>query len=259
MSKTSKIVMKWVARVAVIIIFLVGWQLTSMYKIINPVFISYPSSILLTFLHLITLKIMWKMIGVTYYEVIVGFILGAVSGSLVGLGFFYVPRVYDAFKPYVIILYSLPLIIFAPIFILLFGIGPDSKIFIAMYGVFFLFLLNIIQALGNVSKTMINAVKIMGANRLTIFRKVTLPYIMPWMTSSIKLGMGIAFVGAIIGEFIESPTNGGIGWYIDFEVETFRAKDMFAGIVLLALVIVITIYVLDVVEKRIVKWSPSAS
>ena len=257
MNRALRILVRIAGSIAVLILFLIGWQLAVQYKFVDPIFVSTPAAVYASLVSLVQQREIWLMAGVTYYEILMGFIIGAASGISIGFMFYYLRTVYEWFQPYILVFYSIPVIVFAPLFILFFGIGVDSKIAIAFWGVFFVFLLNTFQALQNVDGSIVDATRVMGARRFDIFRKVTLPYIMPWMTAAMKLGMGFAFIGAIVGEFIGSPTNGGIGWYIDQQILLFNSAPMLAAIAVLAGLIMATTYALVGVEKVVVRWNPS--
>lgn len=243
--------------ISILIAFLLLWQLAVNLRLIDPIFVSTPGSVFASLVILVQKPTIWLMAGITYYEMLVGFTIGCILGIAVGFLFHYSKALYEGFQPFILIFYAIPVIVFAPLFILLFGIGVDSKIVIAAWGVFFVFLLNTFQALQNVDKYIVDATVVMGAKSVDILRKVTLPYIMPWMTAAMKLGMGFAFIGAIVGEFIEAPTNGGIGWFINEQNLLFNSSEMLAGIVILMFLITATTYALVAIEKKVVRWNPS--
>lgn len=255
--KPLTIIKRVAGSVAVAVIFLYAWQLAVQHHLIDPLFVSTPSVIIHDLLTILPSQTTWIMAEKTYYEMLAGFAVGAAIGTGAGFVLHYVKTLYEWLEPYILLFYSIPAIVFAPLFILLFGIGPNSKIVLAAYGVFFVFLLSTMQALRNVDRTLVSAMVVMGAKRMDVFRKVTLPYIMPWMTAAMKLGMGFAFIGAVVGEFIGAPQNGGLGWYINYQSGLFNPGYMFAGIAVLALLIIATTYVLVYVERIMVRWEPS--
>jgi len=255
--KTLYLVKRIAGSVVVAIVFLYLWQLAAQYHYVDPIFVSTPRAIIGDLLQILPQSTTWYMAEVTYYEMLGGFAIGALLGIGLGFGLAYAKTVYEWLQPYIALFYSIPAIVFAPLFILLFGIGSDSKIILSAYGVFFVFLLNTMQALQNVDKTMVSATTVMGAKRLDVFRKVTLPYIMPWMTAAMKLGMGFAFIGAVVGEFIGAPMNGGLGWYINYQSGLFNSGYMFAGIAVLAILIMATTYFLSYIQRFMVRWDPS--
>lgn len=255
--KLLAVIKRITGSVVVAVLFLVGWQLAVQTHLIDVLFVSTPPTIIRDLEIILPEPKTWIMAGTTYYEMLVGFAIGAAIGIGSGMLLHYIKSLYEWLQPYILIFYSIPAIVFAPLLILLFGIGPDSKIVLAAWGVFFVFLLNTIQALQNVDKTLVDATTVMGAKRLDVFRKVTLPYIMPWMTAAMKLGMGFAFIGAVVGEFIGAPEFGGLGWYINYQSGLFNPGYMFAGIAILAVLIMVTTYILVYVEKIVVRWEPS--
>lgn len=255
--KALTVVKRVAGSLAIAVLFLVGWTLVVQYHFIDILFVSTPAKIIGDLLIILPQHTTWVMAADTYYEMLAGFALGAAVGIGAGFGLHYIRTLYEWVQPYVLIFYSIPGIVFAPLFILFFGIGPDSKIVLAAWGVFFVFMINTMQALQNVDRTIINAAIVMGAKRLDVFRKVTLPYIMPWMTAAMKLGMGFAFIGAVVGEFIGAPEFSGLGWYINYESGLFNPGYMFAGIAILAALIMVTTYLLIYIERLVVRWDPS--
>lgn len=255
--KPLAIAIRVAGSLAIAILFLIGWTLAVQYHYIDILFVSTPLKIISDLFIIVPQHVTWIMAWDTYYEMLAGFAIGAGVGIPVGFGLHYIRTLYDWIQPYILIFYSIPGIVFAPLFILFFGIGPDSKIVLAAWGVFFVFLINTMQALQNVDRTIINAAIVMGAKRMDVFRKVTLPYIMPWMTAAMKLGMGFAFIGAVVGEFIGAPEFSGLGWYINYESGLFNSGLMFAGIAILAALIMVTTYILIYIERLVVRWDPS--
>ncbi|HUI86890.1 MAG TPA: ABC transporter permease [Nitrososphaerales archaeon] len=255
--KPLEIVKRVGGSVAIALLFLYGWTLVVQFRLIDVIFVSTPVKIINDLLTILPQHITWEMAWDTYSEMLGGFAIGAAAGIGAGMALHYVRTLYQWLQPYILIFYSIPAIVFAPLFILFFGIGADSKIVLASWGVFFVFLINTMQALQNVDRTIVNAAVVMGAKRLDVFRKVTLPYIMPWMTAAMKLGMGFAFIGAVVGEFIGAPTWGGLGWYINYESGLFNSGLMFAGIAILAALIMVTTYILIYIERLLVRWDPS--
>lgn len=136
---------------------------------------------------------------VTLQETLMGFLLGALAGIILAFLLAASPFWAKVLDPVIMVLYGIPRIALAPLFILWFGLGMASKVVFAFALVLFLVFYNTLAGLKAVDREMIDAVKIMGATRYQILSKVILPFVSPWIVASLKSGMGMALLGAIVG------------------------------------------------------------
>jgi NitT/TauT family transport system permease protein len=203
---------------------------------IDPFFWSQPSAIWRTAIVFVTqgsaLYDTWFTVSAT----VTGFLVGTVSGAAVGLAFWWSRNVSAVLEPFVIVFHAVPKLAFAPLIILLFGIGIASKIALA---VALTMVISILAAHGGVKAVDDDLVRLMytlGASRWQVFTKVVVPSSLPWIISSMRINIGMALAGTIVGEFVSSQH--GLGKLILYAGSTYEMALIWVGIIVLSAVAV---------------------
>jgi NitT/TauT family transport system permease protein len=142
-----------------------------------------------------------------------------------------------------------------PLFVVWFGFGMLPKVLSAFLLGFFPVVVSAVQGFKSVEPDMLDLARAMEANRLQIFRMVSLPHALPAIFSGLKISITLAVVGAVVGEFVGS--NSGIGFVLQRSIGTFELPTMFAALVVLALIGVILFWALDVIERLAIPWHAS--
>ncbi len=195
---------------------------------------------------------LWNDIKVTGEELILGYLLGVVGGLVVGLLLGYWRAGATIFNPLIAAINGIPKIALAPLFLIWFGIGVESKIAIASMTVFFVMFYNSYMGVTTMPTNLVNVLRVMGASRSTIIRKVTLPQISVPVLSGMKSSVPFAMIGVIVGEFIASQD--GIGYLINTATQNFDSATVFAGIVVLMLMIAVGMVLVGLLERRVLRW-----
>ena len=190
--------------------------------------------------------------AITFYETIVGFILGNALGVILGLGLWYSKLVFKIAKPYIIVLGSTPIFALAPLLIIWFGTGILSKIVLVMLSVFVLTMIQSYKGASEVDRGKIKMLKTFGASKSQIFKMIVVPSSLVWVISAIKLNIGFALLGAFIGEFISS--DAGLGHYIIFASGLYDIPSVFAGIVYIILISLLLNWIVDLLERKFFPW-----
>lgn len=191
---------------------------------------------------------------VTLTETVLAFGIGTVSGLAVGLWLALTPMAAAILDPYIKAANSMPRVILAPIFAMWFGLGIWSKVALAVTLVFFIVFFNVYQGVKEVSPIILANAKMLGANGKQLLRRVYLPSATSWVFSSLHTSVGLAFVGAIVGEYLGSAR--GVGYLILQAEGTFDINTVFAGIVVLTAFALILDTLVGLIEKRLMKWQP---
>jgi NitT/TauT family transport system permease protein len=211
------------AIVAVQIGILVGavalWQAAADYRWIDGFFWSKPSAIWATLIKFFTEGNAWTDIGFTFRATILGFVLGTTAGSLLGLSFWWSRNYAAIVQPYLICFDSLPKLALAPLVILIFGIGLASKIAIATALTIIVSALTTYAGVKTLDPDQERLFYSLGASRMQVFRKLVVPFCLPWIISILRVNIGLALTGAIVGEFIASQH--GLGRQILYAGETY--------------------------------------
>jgi len=195
-------------------------------------------------------------LGVTLLETVLAFAIGTVFGLAFGLWLALAPMAGAILDPYIKALNSMPRVILAPIFALWFGLGIWSKVALAVTLVFFIVFFNVYQGVREVSPVILANARMLGANQKQLLRTVYLPSATSWVFASLHNSVGLAFVGAVVGEYLGSAR--GVGYLILQAEGTFDVNTVFAGIVVLTAFALVLDALVGVIEKRLMKWQPRA-
>jgi NitT/TauT family transport system permease protein len=193
---------------------------------------------------------------VTLTETMLAFGIGTTLGLGIGLWLALSPLTSAILDPYIKAANSMPRVILAPIFGMWFGLGIWSKVALAVTLVFFIVFFNVYQGVKEVSPNVLANAKMLGANGRQLLRAVYLPSATSWVFSSLHTSVGLAFVGAIVGEYLGSAR--GVGYLILQAEGTFDINTVFAGILVLTAFALVLDTVVGLVEKRLMKWQPKS-
>ena len=196
----------------------------------------------------------YQHLGVTLLETLLAFGIGTVLGLGVGLWLALAPTASAILDPYIKALNSMPRVILAPIFALWFGLGIWSKVALAVTLVFFIVFFNVYQGVREVSPVVLANARMLGASRKQLLRTVYLPSATSWVFSSLHTSVGLAFVGAVVGEYLGSAR--GVGYLILQAEGTFDVNTVFAGIVVLTACALVLDGLVGRIERRLMKWQP---
>jgi NitT/TauT family transport system permease protein len=242
-----------VLRVVIFALILGLWQLAS-GRWLPDYMVSSPSQVATRLWDLVagTAPGLWKDIEVTGEELLLGFALGVVSGVAVGLLLGYWRIGAAIFNPLITAINGIPKIALAPLLLIWFGIGIDSKVAIASMTVFFVMFYNSYMGVVNMPLELVNVVRVMGASRWVVIRQVTLPQISVPLLAGMKASVPFAMIGVIVGEFIAAQQ--GVGYLIDNATQNFDSATVFAGIVVLMIMIMIGMLLIALIERRVLRW-----
>jgi NitT/TauT family transport system permease protein len=198
----------------------------------------------------------YKHLGITLFETMMAFGIGTASGLGMGLWLALSPNASAVFDPYIKALNSMPRVILAPIFAVWFGLGVWSKVALGVTLVFFIVFFNVYQGVREVSPTLIANARMLGADKRNLLRHVYLPSATSWVFSSLHTSVGLAFVGAVVGEYLGSAA--GVGYLILQAEGLFDVNTVFAGILVLTGFALVLDGIVTRVERRLMRWQPTA-
>jgi NitT/TauT family transport system permease protein len=241
------------ARLAVLIVIVVGWQLTSTLGHLE-FYLSTPLRVWQQLRDWNSSGILWSALGVTLKETIIGFIIGGALGA--GLGFLFgrVKFLGDVFEPFMLGAYALPKIALAPLFVLFFGIGIRNKVAMAALLVLFLVFYNTYSGTRAIDEGLCDQARLMGGSEFAVLRKIVIPQTAIWVFVGLKLALPFALIGAVVGEFIAS-TNG-IGFLINNASSLLDTTGVYAGLIVLMIVALLLSAFLSVLERVFIPARP---
>jgi NitT/TauT family transport system permease protein len=252
-----RMVLVW--RWTVLAIILGGWEIASRTALIDEFFFSNPSAIVGRLYDWITEGTdgvsLWYHLWVTMEESLIGFFTGAIAGVIIGVALGRNRMAADVFSIYIKVINSIPRVVLAPIFIMLFGLGLASKVALSFVMVFFVVFSNAFQGVREADRNLIANAQILGASQWQLTRSVIVPSAMSWIFASLHVSFGFAIVGAIVGEFVGSRY--GIGLLINIAKGSFDAAGMYAAIVIIMVVALAAEYAMTLIENRLAKWRPA--
>jgi len=198
----------------------------------------------------------YRHLAVTLVETLLAFGFGAVFGLAMGLWLALAPAASAILEPYVKALNSMPRIILAPIFSVWFGLGIGSKVALGVTLVFFIVFFNVYQGVKEVSPVVLANARMLGASKRQLLRHVYLPSATSWVFSSLHTSVGLAFVGAVVGEYLGSSQ--GVGYLILQAEGSFDINTVMAGILVLTGFALLLDAAVGRIEKRLMKWQPKS-
>ncbi len=199
----------------------------------------------------------YQHLWVTLLETVLAFGIGTVLGLACGLWLALSPMAAAIADPYIKALNSMPRVILAPIFAVWFGLGIASKVALGVTLVFFIVFFNVYRGVKEVSPVVLANARMLGASQKQLLRHVYLPSATSWVFSSLHTSVGLAFVGAVVGEYLGSSR--GVGYLILQAEGAFDINTVMAGILVLTVFALLLDGAVGRVERRLMKWQPRVS
>jgi NitT/TauT family transport system permease protein len=242
----------WSKGLYLVFAFFALWELLPRMGIINRVFLPTFSETIRTLIGLFTSGKIFIHVGVSLARALAGFFLAVIFA--IPLGF--LMGWYNRFEKYTDLfmqtLRNTSTFALFPIFLLLFGLGEASKVAIIFYAATWQLLINTISGVKNIDPLYIKAAKSMGATDRQLFSKVILPASLPSIVSGARLGIKIAFMTVIAAEMIGARS--GLGFFIQNAQFNFMIPEMYAGVLILAVIGVVLNYLLVWLENKATSW-----
>lgn len=237
----------------ILIIFLIIflWQYAANHNLINTFISSSPKEIVKTIINLYKDGTLFHHIWITFYEVIISFLIATLGGILIATllwRFKFLSKVID---PYLTILNSLPKVSLGPIIIIIAGASAKSIIIMALFISIIITIINVKQAFNNVDENKIRLLKSFKAKPHQIFFKLILPSNYNNLINVCKVNIGLIFIGVIMGEFLVSKA--GVGYLIMYGSQVFNLNLVMTGIILLSVMATLLYYLIVFIEKRLQK------
>ena len=196
----------------------------------------------------------YQHLGVTLTETLLAFAIGSALGLAGGLWLALAPLASRLLEPYIKAFNAMPRIILAPIFAVWFGLGMGSKVALGVTLVFFIVFFNVYQGVKEVSPVVLANARMLGASQRQLLRQVYLPSATSWVFSSLHTSVGLAFVGAVVGEYLGSSQ--GVGYLILQAEGSFDINTVMAGILVLTAFALVLDEGVGRIEKHLMKWQP---
>ncbi|MDA8123684.1 MAG: ABC transporter permease [Deltaproteobacteria bacterium] len=239
-------------RITAIAAVVILWEMAARNNLRIAFYTSFPSEIVLDLIDFAASGELFRHVSITLSEAYLGLFYGSLIGISLGIlcgQFLTFGRI---FAPIVSALQGIPQLTLAPLYILWFGIGLQSKVILSALMVFFNVFISTYGGIRNIDQKLIEAATLLGGNRRQILWHIVIPASMPWILSGIRIGTSICMVGAIIGEYIGS--SGGLGWMVSYASSFFQIKRAMACIAVLLIIGLLVNSILERVERYLLRW-----
>lgn len=236
-------------RLGLLVVFLGIWELFARLNVIDSFITSSPSKIGETILSLIKKDNLFYHIGITLYETILGFLIAVFVGYAVALVLWWSERLKKILEPYIIVLNSLPKIALGPIIIIWCGSGSKAIILMAVLIGIIVAIMTMLAGFLATDKNKILLLKSMGANKFQILTKVVVPSSIPSFISMLKINVGMAWIGSIMGEYLVSKA--GLGYLIVYGGQVFKLDLVMAATVVLCFLATLMYLLVVILEKSL--------
>jgi NitT/TauT family transport system permease protein len=240
-----------ITQIGILVAVIALWQVAADRGWIDGFFWSKPSAIYATLITFFTEGDAFTDIGFTFRSTIIGFLIGTAAGSLLGLSFWWSRNYAAIAQPFVICFESLPKLALAPLVILVFGMGLASKVAIATALTLVVSTLTAYAGVKAVDPDQERLFYSLGASRMQVFRKLVVPFCLPWIISVLRVNIGLALTGAIVGEFIASQH--GLGRQILYAGQTYDIALVWVAVLVLstlAIVMYVTVSWIESVLRK---------
>lgn len=247
--RESRTVFIW--QVIILIGFFAIWEITSRLYWIDPLLFSSPSKVIMLLIRRFSEGTMLAHVQVTLFETIIGFIIGTLLGIIFASLLWFSERFSKIMDPYLVILNAMPKVALGPIIIV--ALGPGYLSIITMGAIISVIITTIVvySAFTEVDSNYEKVLKSFGASRLQCFSEAIFPATLPVMVSTLKVNVGLSWVGVIVGEFLVSKQ--GLGYLIVYGFQVFDFTLVLSSLILIAIFAALMYKIVEQIEHKLIK------
>ena len=241
-----------ILRILIIILFLSIWEICAQFKIIDPFLFSSPTRVIKTLKDLTLTGDLLLHIATTLLETLLGFAIATLFGTFIALLLWLSERARKVLEPYIVTLNALPKIALGPIIIIAFGAGFKSIVFMTVLVTVIVTTINMLTGFLQTDKGKIFLLRSMGAKKIQLLVHLIIPNSIPTLISTLKVNVGLAWIGSIMGEYIVSKQ--GLGYLIVYGGQVLKLDLVMASTVILCLLAGSMYAIVALLERKITKW-----
>jgi NitT/TauT family transport system permease protein len=243
---------RFARRIVALLVLLGTWELLSLAGWFNPFYAPPPSAVAAVLVSLFADGSIWAHLEATFIAASAGLVGGLALGIALGFAAALSPVVAELLEPLMILLNAIPRVILAPLFVIWLGIDLASKIALALILVSVLIFFAVFNGIKEVDRRLVERVRTLGGGRGVLIREVYVPSITAWVMGNLKIAVGFAFTGAVVGEFVASSR--GLGYLLQFAQSTYNAALTIALIVLIMAFALLLFALAERLERRLLRW-----
>ena len=220
--------------------------------ILDPFYFPPPSEILRVVYSLFAEGRILTHLEATFTAALAGLVIGVALGIFFGFAAALIPLVAELLEPVMMLLNAIPRVILAPLFVIWLGIELPSKIALSVVLVAVLIFFAVYSGIKDVNQLLVDRVRTLGGGRMILLREVYIPSVTAWVLGSLKVAVGFAFTGAVVGEFVAATR--GLGYLLQFAQSTYNAS-LTLGLIFLIMAFVLLLFVCaEAIEHRLLRW-----
>ncbi len=243
----------WIRQLVALAILLALWEAIGRAGWLNPLYMPMPSSIWGALVELFSGGRIWLHMEATFSAALIGLALGIAVGIVLGVVAALVPVIAELLEPVMLLLNAVPRVILAPLFVIWLGIGLASKVALAFILVAVVIFFTVFTGIRQVDRRLVERIVTLGGDRSALLRHVYLPSVTAWVLGNLKVVVGFAFTGAVVGEFVAASR--GLGYLLSFAQNTFNPALMMALVLLIMAVVLVIFGLASRLEKRLLRWN----
>lgn len=236
-------------------VFVAVWWIYVAVKDVPAYILPAPPKVWRSLVEMFVEGTVYAHLWTTTYEVILGFVIGALGGIVLGYVFIKIDALKTMLMPYLIFLQTAPKIALVPLFVVWFGIGLVSKVVLIISMVLFPVLSGMMLGLESIPPDVRNLMKILKASKWQVFAKVEMQYSLPALFASLKVGIVQAVIGAIVAEWMSGKQ--GLGYILTYASSTYDTPMLLAGIIVTIVLGIVTYQIISVMEDKLLYWHES--
>ena len=249
MSAASRV---WLRQLVALALLLAAWEAAGRAGWLNPLYAPAPSKIGGALVELFADGGIWPHLEATFSAAIGGLLIGVAVGGVLGAAAALVPLVAELLEPVMMLLNAIPRVVLAPLFVVWFGIGLASKVALAFVLVAVLAFFTVYSGIKQVDRRLVERVQTLGGGRWAVLREVYLPFVAAWVLGNLKVAVGFAFTGAVVGEFVGASR--GLGYLLSLAQSTYNAALMLALVLLIVVFVMLIFAAAGRLERRLLRW-----
>ncbi|WP_106767802.1 ABC transporter permease [Paenibacillus faecalis] len=237
------------AQTMLLVLFFAFWELAGRLKWIDVLLFSYPTKVFVHIWDDIVTGEIWMHLGITVAETVVGFLLGTFIGTLLAVLIWWSPFLNKVLDPYMVVFNSMPKVALGPIFIVMFGAGFTAIVVTTLSITVIVTTLVVYNSFSEVDANLIKVVRTFGGTKTQVFKRVILPASFPAIVSTLKVNVGMAWVGVIVGEFLVAKA--GLGFLIMYGFQVFNFTLVLSSLLIIAVVATAMYQMVVYIEKKL--------
>lgn len=239
-------------RTIALVVLVLAWEAAARAGLLDPFYAPPPSKVAETLGELFAEGRIWNHLEATFAAALIGLFGGLVVGIVLGFTAALVPGAADLLEPVMILLNAIPRVILAPLFVIWLGIELPSKVMLALILVAVVVFFAVYGGIKEVDRRLVERIRTLGGGRWVLLREVYVPSVTSWVMGNLKVSVGFAFTGAVVGEFVASTR--GLGYLLQFAQSTYNAALTIALILLIMAFVLVLFGLAERLERRLLRW-----